>query len=861
MTSKVVISVFIIGILCIRLFAGQSDPGSQNTDTLPWEKIVQKFDEKAFCKTTTDDEKTANFALVADGTKIIVPTVVKLDQQQTEAKLNLCIWRQGQWLELPASSVNIDPNGLIIDSNALKEGFYKLAIIYNEDQAAKENDFFAVISPDWKKDLLGWCQKNKGHIETNPDPQLIYSSIAVSHFDNVMELINKSKVLSENILSALEKVIKAKKDFEAGSCPDLVIGVNKIRLKRFEGASVAEFVIKPPENYDSGKKWPMFVYADPRRVGARNNNYYKNTSDVIVLWWHFPMPLGYQWKDYQAFLDIISDKLNIDRDKIYVNGECGNGIAAVDLGLKHPDHWAECSASLGNASRHIAGNALNMPLIFVKGGHNEDHLVGYYDFAVECFKYHGCRFFRHSKPLGTAKVRGGSVPTETRDLSPYRVFYTIESLAYPSAYWAQVDGREDENFIASIDSVVWGQSILVKTENVDAYTLNLDLAPLDFNRPVDIIENDKFLETVTGSVFTRKSPKYQTADYIKGPSLHGPVSDVFTDRYAVVWKGDENNKGLAKQLAGSGPCFEDSNLPADFIDTHNIVFVGRLNESSHFSQITGKLPVVIEDGKLKAKGSIYEGDFGTVFIYPNPVNSQKYLAVFSGTTDKATGLLNNAWRQIKSKENADIGIFQADENNKIQWLFCEKFSTVWDWHKSWDEPLVKLEKDHPKWKWRQWTASVLRKQLKADVMISEDAFNSSELPGIGELTLRDIAGMFRNDWIVKIRLRGSDLRELLMVPFNDISSRKISAPVIDGASVVKQPDDSDIICINELENDRFYTVAFPYKAVNGERMGVVMQNYRLEDEGFLVVLIKQYLEENKNLDLDAELDGMQLNIF
>ncbi len=100
-----------------------------------------------------------------------------------------------------------------------------------------------------------------------------------------------------------------------------------------------------------------------------------------------------------------------------------------------------------------------------------------------------------------------------------------------------------------------------------------------------------------------------------------------------------------------------------------------------------------------------------------------------------------------------------------------------------------------------------------------------------------------------------------MVPFNDISSRKVSSPVIDGVSLVKQPADSNAICINDLDSDKFYTVAFPYKAVNGKRMGMVMKNYRLEGEGFLVVMLRDYLKENKAIDLNAELDGMQLNIF
>jgi hypothetical protein len=44
-------------------------------------------------------------------------------------------------------------------------------------------------------------------------------------------------------------------------------------------------------------------------------------------------------------------------------------------------------------------------------------------------------------------------------------------------------------------------------------------------------------------------------------------------------------------------------------------------------------------------------------------------------------------------------------------------------------------------------------------------------------------------------------------------------------------------------------------------MGVVMKNYRLEGDGFPVLLLKEYLTKNTGIDLDAELDSMQLNIF
>ena len=52
-----------------------------------------------------------------------------------------------------------------------------------------------------------------------------------------------------------------------------------------------------------------------------------------------------------------------------------------------------------------------------------------------------------------------------------------------------------------------------------------------------------------------------------------------------------------------------------------------------------------------------------------------------------------------------------------------------------------------------------------------------------------------------------------------------------------------------------------YPIVTRHQKGMVIKNYRMEGEGFLVTLLKEYFAENENLDLDTELNGIQLNIF
>jgi len=862
--------------LCVSsVWAGDAER-TQPGFLLPWQVITEKFGDKAlFCsrlcaeKPRKQTKECQDYALDPNTSFIRLPSEVIDTQKHTAVEPYLSRWQKDHWLDLPAVSVRLEPNGLSIEPGSLADGFYRLSLTSaDKSNSAQNTVFYAVLAGYWKKDFFAFCRDCKEQIETNPDPQLIYSSIVVSHFDHLMELASKSSVLSKNTLESLTEAVNNRKTFEQGKCPNLVKGLNKIRLKRFEGSSIEEFVVFIPATYDGSKPEAVFLYPDNRRWAAGRN--YSSRSGLIDIWWHTVSNKDINWKNYQYFLEILKQKLNIDEDRVYVNGECGNGLAAMSLALNFPDQWAECSMSLGNTYRHLAGNALNLPLIFVKGGHNEDHLVGYYDFAVECFKYHGCKYFKHSKPLSIAQARGMPVPVEQRNISPYRVSYTIESLANPKAYWIQIDGREDENFIASIDAIVWGQSILLKTKNIDAYNLDLDSAPVDANRPIEIIENGQSLGFAVDKVFSRKSEKYKDAVYIKSKHLHGPVWDVFTEPYVVIWgTGGENgqtkiNERIAKSLAGKEPCIADVNLKDELINSHNLIFVGTEESNLWLSKIAKQLPVQVKQGRLIADGLSYEGpDLGVILIYPNPLNSEKYLAVFSGTSSQAMTNVFKAYSEIKSMRPADVGIFEVTDGGDIKWLILEKFNSVWAWHSRWNQVLTVVNKNHSEWQWRQWIAKTLREQLEVDVVVCEDLFRYEDSIPVGQITYRDLFNSFKNLWILKIKLDGMSLRKLLTVPFNDISKREVAVPIIDGVSLVKLGQDSGraVLGINELENDRKYTIALPEKCINGERIGLVLKNYKITGEVYLVPLLKDYLYKNKKLDIDAELAVLKFGIF
>lgn len=856
---EVLIAVFMITLLSVQLLAANSSADVQSIDTLPWE-LINRNDVNAV------PDANFNYAYKpGERIEIELPDWLTAVASGWKIKINVAKWFRDSWQNMNHSGVLTATDRIELSSGFESEGLFRLKVIKKTLDGQSVNfQTYIIISENWKKDILAFCRNLKEEIELNPDPKLIFSSIAISHFDNTMEMVSNSSFLSWKILKALSDALESKKVFEAGRCPDFVRGaLNKLRLKRFEGAEITEFVLVVSTDYDSSRKWPLFVHME------RTD---KAVEGMIDLAWLFLSPLDFEWKDYEYFMNLVKDKLNIDENKIYLYGYCANGISAMALALKYPDRWAECSMSLGNSFRHLAGNAFNLPIIFTLfRDYDAPEFVGYYNFAVKSFQYYGCRYFKYSKTKNIEQVRGSRFPKSVRVCDPNRVLYTTESLGNPKSYWVKIDGREDENLIATIDARVDAQKILVKTTNIDAYSLDLSLARLDSNQPIEIIENGKSLGLTNEQIFSRKSEKYSGSSLIKNEHLHGPVWDAFTDAYVVVWgSGGEDkefckiNKETAKSIAGGGPCFSDTNVPEELLLTHNLILIGTARTNNLLAKINRQLPVRINDGHVKANGEIYAGqDAGYIIIYPNPLNFKRYVAVFSATSSRAMREIPMAYLQMKKIQVSDVGIFELEAQGQIKWQIMEKFNTVWDWHDEWGQVVAVTAQKHPKWQWRQWSARVIRKQLKADVVICEDTFKSENLVPVGQITYRDIFNSFCNVWMVKISLDGKSLRKMLSVTFDDTAKQEVTAPIIDGLSRFKSQKDSEdkILVLNELKDEKRYTIALPYKAINGQRMGVLLENYEIAGEGFLFSLLKDYFCEKNRLDIDAELDCLKVNMF
>lgn len=888
-TSTILIIAFLHLILSdIGLGATTQFSKNQNY-LLPWGLIAEKFSDgtslwgnEPAINSGVPQNQTSDVARInyngsfayqpGENITIILPKKISNLGSLNKIRVTSAKYDKNSWQKISEIKIDSELNTLKIIGGMGKEGFFKFSYAIKGSDGEPHNfDAYAIICRNWKKDILAFCREYKEGIELNPDAQLIRSSIVTSHFDHTMNLISKEAILSENVLNALSAALKSKQDFDAGKYPDLVVGLNKIRLRRFAGSPVEEFVVFVPDDYTNSKPWPVYVHTDFTRWGAKSN--YSPQSGLIDLWWHTISYRDIKWKEFSTITELIEQKLNIDKDRMYVNGECRNGVDAVALALNYPDHWAECSASLGNSYRYLAGNALNLPVIYVKeAGHNDGSYVGFYNFTVKCFQYYDCKYFKHSSTQSTAQTRGTPIPRSRREKSPRKVLYTTESLGNSKAYWVKINGRKDENLLGTIDASIDGQKILLKTNNVDAYSLDLLKAPLDSNKPVEIIEDGQSLGLVKEPVFTKQSEKYINAAFIKNNMLHGPVWDAFTDPYVVVYGTGGSNipfiktsKNIAENLASGALCFTDLDMPKKIISDHNLILVGSVESNCRLAHISKMLPVQMRYRQVyTTNGKFFTGDdLAYIVIHPNPMNPNKYVVIYSATSDKAMATMLKAYLQMRAAIPADVGIYEVTKQGDIKWHILEKLNTVWNWHEKYDKVLLSIERDHPKWQWKKWIAYVVRKQLSVDAVICEDHLRDVDVLSPGEKTYRDLFNAFENTWFTKVKIDGKSLRSILMVPFDGISKREVNTPIIEGINLLKNSmvDEKKGLTIGELRNETIYTVAFPEKCLDGKRIGLVVQDYNITDQKYFMPILEEFLKNNSGLNIDDQLDALEFNMY
>ena len=147
----------------------------------------------------------------------------------------------------------------------------------------------------------------------------------------------------------------------------------------------------------------------------------------------------------------------------------------------------------------------------------------------------------------------------------------------------------------------------------------------------------------------------------KVPGLQGPIDDAFLDSFLMVsptgtpmnetigkWTAQEMKHATdhwRKQFRGDAPMKADKDVTEDDIKNNNLILWGDPKSNAILAKIADKLPLV---------------EFGdstvTLSIYPNPLNSKKYVVLNSGFTFREYDYLNNARQVPKLPDYAVVDV-------------------------------------------------------------------------------------------------------------------------------------------------------------------------------------------------------------
>lgn len=254
----------------------------------------------------------------------------------------------------------------------------------------------------------------------------------------------------------------------------------------------------------------------------------------------------------------------------------------------------------------------------------------------------------------------------------------LETLSYRASkqHWLELEQMEKFLDPARIKAKLDAENntIQITPENVESLIIHLFESPADWKRKVMLNVAGRTL-TVTDIppdgrivLFDKKGKWQATAagDYkpawhgkkrkVKG--LSGPITDINYDMQVHIYGSQvEGEVKSLKSAAALGarnwmkarqfvevdfPVKSDEEVTAEDMKNSSLVIYGTYENNKLVRQLGDKFPIKIQKKGIELRGTLYDTpDVGAVFIYPNPLNEEKYILFVTGNSLDAVCKGNN----------------------------------------------------------------------------------------------------------------------------------------------------------------------------------------------------------------------------
>lgn len=331
-------------------------------------------------------------------------------------------------------------------------------------------------------------------------------------------------------------------------------------------------------------------------------------------------------------------------------------------------------------------NALNLPIYILHGSADDNvpaihsRMMSQYLTNLKYnFVYNEVPEMKHWWDIDTAsgidcvdlKELMDFLRSKVRNPYPHRVKFKTTDIAHSDrAYWLRIDELknlyEDAIIEAEIDTLSKFETLSysIKTKNVKRFSIFLgpkkEFDYLSFKINQKSLGRFKYkgekiitFEENRGS-FHFARPK--EISFGKKKDLYGPIKRAYFDPFILVYGtiGDssdtENNQHQARlqsyywwiRANGYTEIIPDTEVTAKQIENYNLILFGNARTNSIINKINKKLPIHLTENKIILDQQPIEGssDLCLMEIYPNPLNSEKFVVLYAATTKKANKYLN-----------------------------------------------------------------------------------------------------------------------------------------------------------------------------------------------------------------------------
>lgn len=453
---------------------------------------------------------------------------------------------------------------------------------------------------------------------------------------------------------------------------------------------VQYYLVHVPKKHMKGKYYPLMIFMPAKlpnhqeyleSMRLADQKLIENLQDLvdkydIIVLEPFCREVGkinfnsIEETDLFEALKSIKEDYDIDTTRIFLSGSCAGAYKALRFAVRYPTMFAAVGvvAPIFTSKLSMTTNewiSQSEPLLFIRNIQNIPILIIHSALDNHSSVENSDRFIDSAKINGLTNIiyrrLNNVIDTyywyEFSDevvaflmnyrliSNPKSVFYSTRQLKYNKAYWINILQIEPTK-TAAIEAYINSENTInVVSKNVISYALDINCLSDKNAKPVVVIDNGKIAfkgQPIGPSIIIDKNTGTKSFGLIKNQAIEGPFAHALIHKFIIVigHSGTHIENKSLKRMADSIRAFwkykyfNDCSAKYDYeitpndVQEANLILLGNYNSNKILKSVQDKLPLIITKTSIAiSKRIIYGNSLGFYFVYPNPLNKNKYLAL------------------------------------------------------------------------------------------------------------------------------------------------------------------------------------------------------------------------------------------